>query len=99
MGMEATRQSRPTGMTCNPYWCRVGETDVRSCFGMAEFLRRTNSRSRPTSNDGVPEDVARALDAAAEDVRHNRTVDIGDFLKSMEAKLEAHRARKAAPKR
>ena len=66
---------------------------------MAEFLRRTNSRGRPTSNDGVPEDVARALDAAAEDVRHNRTVDIGDFLKSMEAKLEAHRARKAAPKR
>ena len=99
MGMEATRQFGPRGMTCNPYWCRVGETDVRSCFGMAEFPRRINSRGRPTSNDGVPEDVARALDAAAEDVRHNRTVDIGDFLKSMETKLEAHRARKAAPKR
>ena len=66
---------------------------------MVDFMRRSAFRRRPASDDAVPEEFARALDASAEDVRNDRTADLGDFLKRMEAKLEAHRARKAAPKR
>ena len=72
---------------------------------MVDFMRRSVFRRQPASDrqpapdDAVPEELARALDASAEDVRNDRTLDIGDFLKSMGAKLEAHRARKAALKR
>ena len=61
---------------------------------MVDFMRRAAFGRQPASDDAVPEEIARALDASAEDVRNDRTVDIGEFLKSMQAKLEAHRARK-----
>ncbi len=65
---------------------------------MVDFVRRTMFGRQPAS-DEVPEDIARALDASADDVRNDRTVDIGDFLEEMRVKLEAHRARKASQKR
>jgi hypothetical protein len=52
-------------------------------------MRRAVSRHRPASDDAIPEEFARALDASTEDVRNERPVDIGDFLKSMQANLEA----------
>lgn len=66
---------------------------------MVASMRRSAVRRKPASEDAVPEEIARALDASAEDVRNDRTADLGDFLKSMEAKLKAYRVRKAALKR
>lgn len=66
---------------------------------MVDFMRRATFGHQPTPDDAVPEEIARALDASAEDVRNDRTVDIGNFLQTMRAKLEAHRARKASLKR
>jgi hypothetical protein len=44
----------------------------------------------------MPEEIARALDASAEDLRLDRTEDIGEFLKERRARLKADLDRKAA---
>jgi hypothetical protein len=62
------------------------------------FLRRGPAGQRAASDDTVPEEIARALDASAEDMRENRTEDIGDFLQRMEARLESHLAAKGSIK-
>jgi hypothetical protein len=51
------------------------------------------------SDDAVPEEIARALDASADDIKNGRIVNLDDSLREMEAELKAHRARKASPKR
>jgi hypothetical protein len=66
---------------------------------MIEFMRRTLSRRRPASAETVPDDIARALDASVEDLRHDRIKDIGDFLRRTQGKLDAHLARNAASQR
>jgi hypothetical protein len=53
---------------------------------------------RPASDDAVPKEIARALDASAEDLRHDRTEDLRDFVKRMEAELEAHLAQRNSKK-
>lgn len=65
---------------------------------MVDFVRRAVFGRQPTSED-VPEDIVRALDASAEDLKHNRIVSLDDMLTEMEAELEAHLARKRAPSR
>jgi hypothetical protein len=65
---------------------------------VTEFMRRTVLGRRPVSNGRLPEEIARALDAAADDVRHDRTEDIHDYVKRKEAELEAHIARENARK-
>ncbi len=62
---------------------------------MADTPRETASAPRAHADPEVPKDLARALDASNEDVRLDRTADIGEFLRCMEAKLDAYRARKA----
>jgi hypothetical protein len=62
---------------------------------MIGFVRRAMRGRRPASDETVPDEFARALDASAEDLRHDRTEDLGDFLKRMRAKLDAHLTRKA----
>jgi len=66
---------------------------------MVDSARKRVLLHRPASDQEVPDDIARALDASSEDVRLDRTADIGDFLRNMDARLEAHRAGKAARKR
>jgi len=66
---------------------------------MVDFMRRTVFRRQPTLDDAVPEEIARALDASAEDIKHGRIVDIDDSLKEMEAELEAHLAKKRTSSR
>ena len=63
---------------------------------MVDLARGATPGRRRTSADGVPEDIAQALDASAEDLRHDRTDNLRDFVKRMDAKLEAHLARKSA---
>ena len=48
------------------------------------------------STTDVPEDLARALDESADNLLHDRTEDIGEFLKRMRAKIDAHRAGRIA---
>lgn len=52
---------------------------------------------QPASDDAVPEVIARALDASAEDLKNCRIVDIDDMLTEMEAELEAHLAKTRGP--
>jgi hypothetical protein len=65
---------------------------------MVDFVRRAMFGRQPTSHDAVPEDIARALDASAEDVRNDRTEDLRDFVKRKKAELEAHLAQKNSNK-
>lgn len=62
---------------------------------MVGFLQKRLAPSRRTmSDDEVPEALARALDASAEDLRDGRILDDFDgFIDEMEAELEAHLAR------
>jgi hypothetical protein len=62
---------------------------------MVEFLQKRSAPSRrTTADDEVPEALARALDASAEDLREGRILDDFDsFIDEMEAELEAHLAR------
>ena len=62
---------------------------------MANFVPKTTRSQKPTSDDELPEEIARALDESADDLLHDRTEDIGEFLKRMKAELRAHIARKA----
>ena len=62
---------------------------------MADTPCKPASARGDAADPEVPEDLARALDASNEDVRLNRTSDIGEFLRCMEAKLDAYRLRKA----
>jgi hypothetical protein len=43
---------------------------------------------RPVEARGVPDELARALDESVEDLKHNRTSDIGDFLERMQRKID-----------
>lgn len=61
---------------------------------MVDFARRAASGRQPAPDDAVPEEIARALDASAEDLKHGRIVSLDDTLKQMKAKLRARRARK-----
>ena len=57
---------------------------------MIEFVRRAMRIRHEAAADAVPEELAQALDASTDDLRHDRTEDLGDFLKRIEAKLDAH---------
>lgn len=61
---------------------------------MVDFVRRAIFGRQPAED--VPEDIARALDASAEDLKHGRIVSLDDTLSEMEAELETHLARKKA---
>jgi hypothetical protein len=63
---------------------------------VANFLRKAVRGHQPTSNDGLPEEIARSLDAAADDLRHDRTEDLREYVKRKQAELEAHIARESA---
>lgn len=65
---------------------------------MVDFVRRAVFGRQPTSED-VPAELARELDASAEDLRQGRIVSLDDTLREMEAELEAHLAQKRAPSR
>ena len=61
---------------------------------MADFRSKaTSSGYKPASDNELPVEIARALDAAADDVRHDRTEDIREYVKRKEAELRAHIAR------
>jgi len=66
---------------------------------IVKFVRRATFGRQPASDDAVPEDIARALDASSEDLKHGRIVNLDDSLKEMEAELEAHLAQKRASSR
>ena len=38
---------------------------------------------------GVPEELVRALDESLDDLEHDRTSDMGEFLDRMQAKIDA----------
>jgi hypothetical protein len=64
-------------------------------------LRRTNARQGNASPSEVPENIGRALDQSADDLRHDRIEDSADFLRRMRARIEAYFQRKGveAPRR
>jgi len=65
---------------------------------MVDFVRRAVFGRQPASEE-VPEEIARALNASAEDLKHGRIVNLDDTLKEMDAELEAHLAQKRASSR
>jgi hypothetical protein len=71
---------------------------MAGAHSMVDFVRRAAFGRQPTSED-VPEELARALDASAEDLKHDRIVSLDDMLTEMGAELEAHLAPKRAPSR
>ena len=60
---------------------------------MANFVPKTTFVNKSGPDNEHPEEIARALDAAADDVRYDRTEDIRDYVKRKEAELMAHIAR------
>ena len=60
---------------------------------MANFVPKTTFGYNPAPDNELPVEIARALDAAADDVRHDRTEDIREYVKRKEAELRAHIAR------
>ena len=61
---------------------------------MADFRSKaTSSGHKPTPDNELHAEMARALDAAADDVRHDRTEDIREYVKRKDAELRAHIAR------
>ena len=65
---------------------------------MANFARKATSARQSTANDGLSQEVVQAL-ATVDDLRHDRTEDLRDFVKRKEAELEAHIAQAKAPGR
>jgi len=63
---------------------------------MSGAIGRVKSDLRQSADETVPEDVARALDASADDLLCDRTEDVGDFVKERRARLAAYLERKAA---
>jgi hypothetical protein len=59
---------------------------------MVDFARKAAPRRRAASDDAVPEDIARALDASAEDLHQGRIEDLGEFLDGLRGKLAARKA-------
>jgi hypothetical protein len=53
-------------------------------------LRRTSVQRGNASSSEIPENVGRALDQSADDLRHDRIEDSVDFLKRMRARIEAY---------
>ena len=66
---------------------------------MAQSIAEKRLTLGEGSGDDVPDEIARALDASAEDLRVGRTEEIGTFLAEMRARLKAHLAEKAASSR
>jgi hypothetical protein len=52
--------------------------------------RRTSVRPENTPSSGIPENVGRALEQSADDLRHDRLEDSADFLRRMRARIEAY---------
>jgi hypothetical protein len=42
----------------------------------------------------VPPEIADALDRSADDLRHNRTEDVDQYLKRLQKRLDAYRAKR-----
>lgn len=59
-------------------------------------IDRADSRS-PVEARGVPDELARGLDESVEDLKHDRTSDIGDFLERMQRKIDHAMAANPGP--
>jgi len=55
---------------------------------MNEFRRGLGFFRAPASVDEVPPELARSLNESIEDLRQDRTEDIGKFLEKMQAKVK-----------
>jgi hypothetical protein len=60
-------------------------------------MRRPTHARRPPPATDAPEQLTRALDASAEDIRTGRVEDSRKFLRSARAKLEAYLANQDTP--
>ena len=66
---------------------------------VASFLRKVGLDQPAASGEELPDDIARALDASADDLEHGRIVDLDETLREMEAELEAHLTRQGGQSR
>ena len=56
--------------------------------------KHTEPGSGVGGNEEIPAELVRALDGSVEDLLHDRTEDLDDFLARMEARLLEHLARR-----
>jgi hypothetical protein len=69
---------------------------VRADLALSTPHKTGCPHSCTAKDEMVPEEIARALDASAEDLKHRRIVNLDDSVREMQAELEAHVAQKKA---
>jgi hypothetical protein len=72
---------------------------MKGVAGVADSARKAILDAQSGSDDELPDEIVRALDASAEDLRQDRTEDLRAFVRRMAAELETYLAQQGSKTR